>query len=288
MSDELVRARVFLHGLYAVFEYDDGLLFLIPNLGHEHVYKAGDLLSETVIPPKSTYDFSGPEKQTPEVTYSQLHDQNISFKGIHPVKADDYRVYAALAFPTPCKIYLLRPSTFRREDFSGSSAKELETKTYPDLQVLEYQVPKQNVGKLRLGEHPWNQDGKSTNLHIISDPESTMVAPNHGKYAFDTTMSLFTGIDLHWNGNDGGMGAVKMPGPGDINSFEISPIYKRIQAMANTGRALAESKDLSQVTLKDMWEPAVTPRQEAPGCTGGGMSYSVTGHYRYALSHVYR
>lgn len=93
------KLNVILHGLFALFQ-DDELTAYIPNLGSEHVYKAGNWLAETTLAEHSDLRLErvkpGTNKFSP--------DHNILFQGAVHAAMNTHQnqsIYATLRLPYP-------------------------------------------------------------------------------------------------------------------------------------------------------------------------------------------
>ena len=189
------NVNVIFHGLFLFVQQDGFLDVLIPNMGSEHVYRAGTFLAEeTLLPmPLATpYFLSG-------VTCGNAKfatNINIVFQGQdfdHSASADD--VYARIVIPVPDEIVSLRPTKdVLQADFDPTGL--VNGKNPCGVQILRYNAA--NLDDVLLLPHQAqlgrNSDNATLNLHIISEPDCTCVQDNHTRNGFEMALHLLPGV----------------------------------------------------------------------------------------------
>ena len=267
--------NVILHGLFAIGEDDERnhIVVYIPNMGSDHLYKAGNWLAETTLAQGADLSLAGVDEGHED--FDPRH--NIFLEGVRLGDATCCdRVYAVLRLPRPPRPIgsLLRIATSldalggdpasKRKIVDKNSGK-LECGT---VQVLSY--PFQSDSELHLGDHPWEPvlDNGYVNLHILSEPEK-YPEQDHVRHAFQMAMGLFDGIDLSLQRP---MGTTDLRGeaaeiPKGVHELELQGLIQRQRWLAILGRGIKEQRDLngifSSLTPFDGGDPG--------GCPPGGI-----------------
>ncbi|HLK66711.1 MAG TPA: hypothetical protein VKU19_24920 [Bryobacteraceae bacterium] len=158
---------------------------VIPDLGSEHVYRAGNFLAEETLQRRGMPD---------PYFLSGVKDGNETFDDKANIVLDgfDYDpqapgVYARLVVPKPSEIISLRPTGSFQTLFDGTS--KIHGHTTNSVHVLRYAAD--DLCKVSLGGHPapltpFCYHGQHfANLHVISEPDHSLNAPHtvHGFHA---------------------------------------------------------------------------------------------------------
>src|SRR6266576_2633998 len=137
-SSEPGTLNVIFHGLFGLMENKDSIDMLIPNLGTEHVYRAGNWLGELELSP-GLYALEG---VTPgNAAFNRKH--NIIVDGLRLSREPNRQPYATLRFPRPQRI----ASLMRRkasELMENRGKLRLNWNEVPTLQVFHYSFPTDN------------------------------------------------------------------------------------------------------------------------------------------------
>jgi len=67
MPDNNVHLNVLFHGLFVFVDRPNGIEVLIPDMGADHVYRAGEWLGETTLA-RGSYELSGVSGQGANLT----------------------------------------------------------------------------------------------------------------------------------------------------------------------------------------------------------------------------
>jgi hypothetical protein len=261
--------NVILHGVFtSVVDRDGTITVYIPNMGSEHVYKAGNWLAETTLQ-QSDFTLEGVVKAATRQTFRP--DQNIALKNARisdPNCCD--RVYATLHFPTPRSITSLGRLTVPPGAIAGASVGMLDPKSggqSATVQVLTYDFS--SDANLRLGDHPWEPvlDNGFVNLHVFAEADRS-VEEDHIRHAFQMSMGLFTGVDLslQLQTSPADHAAEQAEIPDGVHPFEVRGLIERQNWLTVMGRAIKEHRDLN-----GLWADPTAFNSE-DSCTGGGAS----------------
>jgi hypothetical protein len=166
------NVNVIFHGLFLFIERKASVDVVIPNMGQDHIYQAGNFLVEETLaarPLRSPYFLSGVVGGN-----ARLDDQqNIVFqKHTCDALAPPEDVYARIVLPIPMEILSLRP-TEQAYQADVDPQGLMNNRTTCGVQVLRYFAPDLAQVRLdghtaKLGAHP-PTGPKFVNLHIISE-----------------------------------------------------------------------------------------------------------------------
>ena len=290
------KLNVILHGLFA-FDQEDEIVAYIPNLGSEHLYKAGSWLAETNLEEHADVRLAGvlptdlkledlPELESPEslkikkdafkgdtILGYKLDARHNIVLGDVPVSANATQchcIQATLRLPyPPSPIKSLRRLKIPAVALGGDDKEkvvngnaEVESAT---VQVLTYDFANDN--DLELGDHPWepvlewDEETKENyvNLHVFSEPEQRPTE-DHLRHAFQAGVGLFVGVDLTLNG------PTRPPDPDPpvpgVHEFELQDLVQRQRWLEVFGRAIKEGRDAQAI-----WDDP-TPFTGSDSCTG--------------------
>jgi hypothetical protein len=190
------NVNVIFHGLFLFVERQASIDVLIPNMGGDHLYKAGSfLVEETLIPQpiRSPYFLRG------VLPGSAAFDDkaNIVFtrQGFNAM-APQEDVHSRIVLPKPASIISLRPT---QDPYKADvdPQKLMDGRTTCGVQVLRYFAP--DLDEVTLDRHPAilnthpPDDPKFLNLHIISE-EDFESNTDHPRRGFDRTLHLIPGL----------------------------------------------------------------------------------------------
>jgi hypothetical protein len=190
------NVNVIFHGLFLFIERKASVDVVIPNMGQDHIYQAGNFLVEETLaarPLRSPYFLSGVVGGN-----ARLDDQqNIVFqKHTCDALAPPEDVYARIVLPIPMEILSLRP-TEQAYQADVDPQGLMNNRTTCGVQVLRYFAPDLAQVRLdghtaKLGAHP-PTGPKFVNLHIISE-EDFVATADHPRQGFDRTLHLIPGL----------------------------------------------------------------------------------------------
>jgi hypothetical protein len=293
------KLNVILHGLFA-FDQEDEIVAYIPNLGSEHLYKAGSWLAETNLDEQADVRLAGvrpttlkledrPTLESPESLKIKTDDNGETILGYKldarhnivlgnvPVSANatgcdcmSHSIQATLRFPyPPSPIQSLRrlkiPAVVLGGDdknkvLNGEPAAETAT-----VQVLTYDFDNDN--DLKLGDHPWEpvieRDEKQNKNYVnlhVFSEPERLPTQDHLRHAFQAGVGLFVGVDLTLNG------PTRPPDPDPpvpgVDEFELQDLVQRQRWLALLGRAVKEGRDAQAI-----WADP-TPFSSSDSCAG--------------------
>jgi len=266
------KLNVILHGLFAFFQ-DDELTAYIPNLGSEHVYKAGNWLAETNLAEHSDLRL---ERVKPG-TNRLRPDHNLLLQGsVHAAMntLENHSVYATLRLPYPTYPVrslgrLIVPAGAiggddKKRIIGFSDSRDLRCAT---VQVLTYDFA--SDADLRLGDHPWEPSLENgyVNLHVISEPEKAPMQ-DHIRHAFQATMALFVGVDLalRQTMRSGDLEEEKKERPAGVHELELQGLIRRQRWLTALRRGIKDSRDLNGI-----WDdPTAFDGGDPDSCPGAG------------------
>jgi hypothetical protein len=263
------KLNVILHGL---FDFDqekakEEIAVYIPNVGSEHLYKAGNWLAETTLAEGADLKLTGVTKGS---TDNKLNPNRNIILGNVPIKANAGNTYAILRLPFPSlPIQSLQRLTITEDGLAGGTKPEVldgrPAVQSATVQVLTY--PFESDANLTLGNHPWEpvlEDGY-VNLHVFSEPERNLME-DHLRHAFQASMGLFEGVDLKLErpALPTDLDAEKKEIPPGVHELELEGLVRRQRRLAVLGRAIKESRDLNAI-----WdEPTPFDGNDATACSG--------------------
>ena len=178
------KLNVILHGLFA-FDQQDKIIAYIPNMGTEHLYKAGNWFAETSLEEHADLTLQGvtPGKKG-DTKLNPDHNIMVGDAPIIPKGNECHCVHATLRFPYPPKEFkiqslrrLIIPANARGDDKTRIVRGRAEVQS-ATVQVLTYRF--ENDAELRLGDHPWEPvlewdpvlEESVVNLHVFSEPSA--------------------------------------------------------------------------------------------------------------------
>ncbi len=264
--------NVILHGVF-IFEVKDDITVYIPNIGADHVYRAGTWLAEGNLE-MGDFTLEGTVKNDsgkPPVKRPFDPAKNIVLKGVHVSDPSCCnRVYATLHLPLPISVRSMSILSVPADGIGGDSKDKVVTgsgRYSATVQILTYDFSSDS--DLRLGRHPWEPifDEGFVNLHILSEPDRSE-EEEHTRYAFQMSLGLFTGINLSLRKPMGDADLVReISGdelPPGVHELEVQSLVMRMQWMQVLGRAIKEHRDLN-----GFWKDP-TAFDGLGSCSGGG------------------
>jgi hypothetical protein len=248
------KLNVILHGLLA-FDQEtiekEEIAVYIPNMGSEHLYKAGNWLAETTLA-KGDFKLEGVLNGSTDNKLDK--DRNIILGNVSVKKNPERPPYATLRLPYPSlPIQSLRRLTIRADGLDGKTKATVlrgrDAVQTATVQVLTY--PFESDASLSLGDHPWEpvlEDGY-VNLHVFSEPERNPTE-KHLRDEFKDSIGLFEGVDLTLErpSQPADLDAERkeIPPPG-VHELELEDLVQRQRRLAVLGRAIKESRDLNTI-----------------------------------------
>ncbi len=300
------KLNVILHGLFAFFVgpdkkgKKDAIVAYLPNLGSEHVYKAGTWLGETALDEHADLTLEGVDAGEkafdPEKNFL-LRDVRVCDCG-----CQQHSIYARLRFPLPETVHSLEPYTLLEDSLGGADrnkvlwltegkegSKQMEesegekngpkTKRVQSatVQVLTYSFKTPTELSLRdtwqgsddISGHPWvpvlesSPEGDYVNLHIFSDPERSPTE-DHVRHAFQACNSVFAGLDITLRRPVREVETYGMESrpPKGVHPLELEDLPRRRRRLDVLGRAIRQQRDLNSI-----WdEPTPFEDGDPPTC----------------------
>ena len=272
------KLNVLLHGIYAFDLADDEIVAHIPDMGTEHLYKAGTWLAETNLEEHGVFQLGGvkDEPLDPDgipgdvdqkllksnqkgIQGFKLNPKHNLFVGKAPISqnaTECHCIHATLRLPYP-HYPIQSPRRVKiSKDSLGGESKDYVVRGRDNLecaivQVLTYDIA--DVNDLKLGEHPWEPvlavdpdlaDSYYVNLHVFSEPERSPTV-DHIRHAFQSNLGLFMGVDL----------VLKAPIrdrlPDEtldgVHEFELQDLVERKRWLELFGRAIKQGRDVQAV-----------------------------------------
>lgn len=261
--------NVILHGLFALAEKEDHILAMAPDLGGQHVFRAGSWLGESELQ-RGIYWLSG-VNAGPGVfdPARNLILENKTVSAQAPSKA-----YATICFRRPREIHSVRPVTIDpAKDFTGGDAGSVRSTQLATIQILVYDC--ENLSAVRLSGHTWEppQDDETPvfNLHIFSE-EDVKPDESHAIGAFDQAVALFEGVDLHLTKKRDvpEFDVAKEVLPNGVIPLEIEDLaYRRnrLVDLGNTLRSILLSPPLDFSPLMDVLGDAIPTSGDIDTCS---------------------
>lgn len=190
------EVNVILRGLFLVVLRKNHVEVLLPNLGFEHVNRAGQFFGEVLLKPRplqSPYALTGVKDG-----YGSFQNNNVVLKGCdYDPASSPNLVYARIVLPRPKEILAFRPP----KDPVEASFDPLglyHGKKPMSVQVLRYETD--DLTKVALVHHAvpsveiHMMGGKPfCNFHVISEPDHEPL-PAHGVNGFERTISLMPSL----------------------------------------------------------------------------------------------
>jgi hypothetical protein len=265
-SEDTLWLNVILHGLFA-FDQEKEIIAYIPDMGSEHLYKAGSWLAETNLGEHADLKLEGVRKGPPRKNRI-LPDHNIILGNV-PASTTAHECHcirATLHLPYPTSpVRSLRrlkvPAGALGGDDKGRIVAKRDVLESATVQVLTYELLN-SEDDLKLGNHPWEPvlQGKFVNLHVFSEPERN-VTDDHVRHAFQAGIGVFAGVDLTLTGRVQPSDEDEELPPG-VNELELQDLVQRQRWLAVLGRAIKEGRDVNYI-----WGDP-TAFAGSDGCTG--------------------
>lgn len=188
--------NVIFHGLIVFVQRRDvdnkrnGVRALIPNMGPNHAYLAGNWLGEIALA-SGTYELRGVKAGTAKFD-SQRHTM---MEGAFQRPAlTTHDCWVSIEMPQPHLIWSTRHVILDAEDGRGNPIRMPAAHTH----VMTFQVDGA-LHDVRLGEHPWAPDADHVstfaNLHVFASPESRPRVSHHVD-EFHLANTLLHNVDL--------------------------------------------------------------------------------------------
>jgi hypothetical protein len=185
------QLNVLFHGLFVFYDKPDEIEVLIPDMGDDHVYRAGEWLGELELPrSKDPYVLSGVSGDGGTFTPAM----NLIVADAPPSNGDD-GVYARIQVPRPNKITSLRQVQLRADCVTGPDKDLIAPSTISAEQVFTYDIDDGDPTNVKLGDHYMTNSAQQfgndffMNLHILAEPDH-LVRPQHPVDGFDMAISL--------------------------------------------------------------------------------------------------
>jgi hypothetical protein len=187
-----IQMNVLFHGLYVFIERANKIEALIPDMGDEHVYRAGEWLGETQL-------------RRGEYTLDNVRGTGGGFDGTKNLIVDGFEksssregVYASIIVPRPNSIVSLRTVTLDEAALTITDPAKVSSRNVSTIQVLNYTID--DPENVTLGDHVFTrsvqQSGDSFvfNLHIIAGPD-VGEQPEHTIDGFGRASALLPGVE---------------------------------------------------------------------------------------------
>jgi hypothetical protein len=236
--------NVILHGLYCLVERPTSVEVLMPDMGAEHTYRAGEWLGELVLAPGTYFlggVLAGNARRDPA--------KNIVFLGCQPAANPD-GLYARIVMPTPHCFSHLRPVTLHSSDLTLDPSIKISSYTISTAQVLTYQIECEDPNRVTLGCHRFTKSVQTfgndnyMSLHIFSAPDVDEL-PSHVQAAFAKLMAMGEGLAGKAQLNSAAPVTVppneQLP-PGIIPA-ELGSLATRVFGLTVIGRTLRQFPD---------------------------------------------
>jgi hypothetical protein len=237
------NVNVIFHGLGLFVEQDGYIDLLIPNMGTEHVYRAGSFLAEENLAPRplnTPYCLAGVTAGNAKFDTGKnfvIPNQNFD------QSAGPDQVYARIVLPYPAEIVSLRPT--RDVLHPEIDPAGLFTIQHPcGVQVLRYFAS--DITQVSLSPHPAkltpNVDGKFVNLHIICEEDEYI--QYQARSGFERLLALLPGVKTPIIFGD--FTTVLVPGGNDVGrgysaTELLDPIERNQQLLAPIGALLRDN-----------------------------------------------
>lgn len=190
------NVNVIFHGLFLFVERQASIDVLIPNMGGDHLYKAGDFLVEETLLPRplrSPYFLRGVDPGSARFDLeANIVFRNQGFNAMAPPED----VHSRIVLPIPAAILSLRRT---KDPYNADVDPQglMNGKTTCGVQILRYFASNLDAVHLdrhtaELGSHP-PEDPKFVNLHIISE-EDFLTDTEHPRNGFDSALHLLPGL----------------------------------------------------------------------------------------------
>ena len=198
------------HGLFAFVLWDQCLEVLVPNVGNEHIYKAGTLLPNdsscrmlSNLKGATAYQLIG---VTGDASKPFDASCNAVLTGLRIIDRSPSRLYCSFLLPHPQEIWSLRHVQVLTQPganfFAGRAASQVKARELAMVQALVYrdiQYDTLNIDPA-IGWKKQTTPSNTVNLHVFAEPASadvTPTSPDHPMTAVERLVRLFPGLDLH-------------------------------------------------------------------------------------------
>lgn len=230
--------NVIFHGLCVFVERKTDIAVFLPNMGDEHVYRAGTWLAETSLKRGSEFVLDGVKSGR------ALFDRQ-KYLFIPNLRRSRKQPFVRMTFPRPLEIFQLRPVTLQ-DKLSGATASKLPSREWATQTVFRYEVG--DLGALRLGEHPWVPAfvGDTANLHIYAEPEVGQDL-GHSRREFEKGVELFKDVSLTLNTVPLVPPVEKENLPKGVSAVELDDLIPRSRRLALMGRFQKTARSLDLV-----------------------------------------
>jgi hypothetical protein len=245
-----VQLNVVFHGLFVFIERPGSIDVLAPDMGADHVYRAGEWLGETTYGPGS-YQLQIPNSSPGQAVFDP--DRNLKIRRARPTTAKK-GVYARFSFPRPQAIRSLRSVTLPAAVLDTDPAVPLSSRTASVLQVLTYTMP--SLSGLDFGPIPVPRAAqtvkgvRSASLHIIAGPDQRETA-EHTIDGFHSAVNLLPSL----RGKLRLQGAPQAPPleaadvPPGCHKLEFLDLSDRLQQLARFGGKLRAANPPSSKSI---------------------------------------
>jgi hypothetical protein len=175
---------------------------LIPNVGCDHAYRAGNWLSEISLAP-GEYKLSGVDPDG-SAEFCDADHTILRPAQMRPVLSH-HELFVRLELPQPHNIASFRTVGIPPQNLydSASLPGGITCINVAHTHVFSYNVSKP-LHDVRLGDHPWAPDAdycsECANLHVFASPETRPRVPHHVD-EFHLAATLLHNIELHLKEN---------------------------------------------------------------------------------------
>ncbi len=185
--------NVVLHGLYLLVQRKGSCEILIPDMGAEHTYRAGEFLGERVLAP-GTYFLTGVKNGDGPCNSGEF----MFVQGCNPV-TEPTPLYARIITPTPKCVENLGQVHLTSGELQVDPSVRLSSMTVSALQVLKFEIADGDPRNVRLGTHWFTKsvqqfgDDVYMSLHIFSAPDRPEI-PSHTDKGFSALVAMGEGL----------------------------------------------------------------------------------------------
>lgn len=186
--------NVVLHGLYLAVHRKESIEILIPDMGAEHTYRAGEWLGERVLA-QGTYFLTGVKRGDGTCDGKQT----LLVHSCKPV-ANPNALYARIIMPRAKKVFNLGQLHLSQDELLVHPSIQLSSYVLSTLQVYLYEIPDGDPRSVKLGCHWFRKsaqrfgDGNDyMSLHIFSAPDHPEI-PSHTQSGFATLVGMGEGL----------------------------------------------------------------------------------------------
>jgi hypothetical protein len=191
--------NVILRGLFLISQRQSAIDVLIPNMGDQHVYRAGNFLCEEDLAPQplsKPYLLLGVQPERKNAKPFKEAPANIVFQGYRVDQAaGPEAVFARIVLPRPMDIRSRRPM---KRPFAAKydPLGLVHGRTTCLVHILQYRAL--DIDEVALSGYeplcPFTYKGKRyVNLHLVSEPDRPL-GEEHGRHGFHHTLDLMPGL----------------------------------------------------------------------------------------------